>query len=50
MGHALAEEIMPIITALWDTADVRNTFTLLMHRWILRQVRLDHQTAEALAT
>eukprot|EP00285_Hemiselmis_virescens_P004291 CAMPEP_0173414770 /NCGR_PEP_ID=MMETSP1356-20130122/84503_1 /TAXON_ID=77927 ORGANISM="Hemiselmis virescens, Strain PCC157" /NCGR_SAMPLE_ID=MMETSP1356 /ASSEMBLY_ACC=CAM_ASM_000847 /LENGTH=362 /DNA_ID=CAMNT_0014376973 /DNA_START=32 /DNA_END=1120 /DNA_ORIENTATION=+ len=36
-GSAMAGELLPLFTALWDTADVRNTFTLLMHRWIFVQ-------------
>jgi hypothetical protein len=26
-----------MFTAIWDCADVRNTFALLMHRWLFQQ-------------
>jgi len=36
-GSDMAGEMIPLFTALWDTADVRNTYTLLMHRWTFVQ-------------
>lgn len=36
-GVEMGWELLAIFTALWDTADVRNTFTLVMHRWLFAQ-------------